>query len=136
MTSGSPRWWPRTTLAAFYLFAGILHLIRPEPFLLIMPGWIPYPHAVVQLTGICEILGALGLLSGRLRRAAGWGLALYAVCVFPANIKHAIDGLPAGNLDLGWWYHAPRFALQPVIVWWALYSGGITGWPFQVRPER
>ena len=58
-------------------------------------------------------------------------LALYAVCVYPANIKHAIEGIPVGDVQLGWWYHAPRLALQPVLVWWALFAGKITDWPFR-----
>jgi hypothetical protein len=29
-----------------------------------------------------------------------------------------------------WCYHAPRLALQPVLVWWALFCSGIINWPF------
>lgn len=118
-------------LAAVYLAAGILHLTLPAPFLAITPGWVPEPTLVIAATGLCELAGAVGLLIPRLRRAAGIGLALYAVCVFPANVKHALDGVPA--VPLGWWYHAPRLALQPVLVWWALFAGGVISWPFRTR---
>ena len=121
----------RLVLAVIYLLAGCLHVATPGPFLLIMPQWVPYPQLVIMLTGLCEIVGGVGLLSHRFRRAAGIGLALYAVCVFPANIKHAIDGLPADYIQLGWWYHAPRLLLQPVLVWWALFAGESTDWPFR-----
>ncbi|MBC9205364.1 DoxX family protein [Roseomonas aerophila] len=121
----------RWVLALAYLAAGILHLAMPEAFLRIVPGWVPYPHAVILATGACEILGAIGLMTRRLRRAAGIGLALYAVCVFPANIKHAVDDLSGLHAGLGWWYHGPRLALQPVLVWWALQAGVI----FQGRSE-
>ncbi len=121
----------RVLLAALYLLAGILHIATPGTFLLIMPDWVPYPTQVILFTGCCEIAGAVGLMVPRLRRAAGIGLALYAICVFPANIKHAIDGLPPGHLQLNWWYHAPRLMLQPVLVWWALLAGGVTRWPFR-----
>ncbi len=123
----------RWLLAALYLVAGLFHLSTPQTFLLITPDWVPWPRQVIFLTGLCEIAGALGLLTRRLRRAAGAGLALYAVCVFPANIRHAFVGLPPGQLQLGWWYHAPRLALQPVIVWWALFAGELTDWPFRRR---
>jgi uncharacterized membrane protein len=86
---------------------------------------------VILVTGFLEIAGAIGLLTRSWRRAAGIGLALYAICVFPANIKHALDGLPAGRIQLGWWYHGPRLALQPVLVWWALYAGEVIRWPFR-----
>ena len=126
----------RWVLAVLYLLAGVFHISAPGTFLLITPDWVPYPRQVILGTGLCEIAGAFGLLTQRLRRAAGAGLALYAVCVFPANIKHAFEGLPAGQVQLGWWYHAPRLALQPVIVWWALFAGELTGWPFRRRRPR
>ena len=112
----------------------MLHLSTPEAFLLITPDWVPLPRAVILGTGLCELAGACGLLSRRLRRAAGIGLALYAVCVVPANIRHALVGLPPGHVQLGWWYHAPRLALQPVLVWWALFAGEVVDWPWQARP--
>ncbi|WP_428377090.1 DoxX family protein [Lichenicoccus sp.] len=118
--------WP---LAAIYLAAGLFHLSIPGTFLMITPDWVPFRHLVIIATGLCEIAGAIAL-NTRLRRAAGVALALYAICVYPANIKHALYGLPAGQMQLGWWYHAPRLALQPVLVWWALYAGDVIEWPF------
>ncbi len=120
----------RIILAAAYAATGMLHFAMPSMFLLITPGWVPYPRDVILFTGACELAGAAGLLTRRLRHAAGIGLALYAVCVLPANIKQAIDDLPAGQVQLNWWYHAPRLALQPVLVWWALFAGGVVDWPF------
>lgn len=116
----------RWVLAAFYFAAGVIHLVNPAPFLTIMPGWVPAPYAVVLFTGVAEILGAIGLVqpfSPRLRRAAAWGLALYALCVFPANINHfAIDmAKPDGGLGLA--YHVPRMFAQPAIIWLALWLG-------------
>ena len=126
----------RIALATIYFVAGVAHLSTPSTFLLITPSWVPFPRDVILGTGVCELAGAGGLLTRRLRRAAGIGLALYAVCVFPANIKHAVDGLPAGQVQLGWWYHAPRLALQPVLVWWALFAGEALSWPFGRRAAR
>jgi uncharacterized membrane protein len=120
----------RWVLAAVYVTAGVFHIAAPAAFLMITPDWVPFPRQVILGTGLCELAGAGGLITRRFRRAAGIALALYAVCVFPANIKHAIDGLPPGQVQLGWWYHAPRLALQPVLVWWALFAGGVVTWPF------
>jgi uncharacterized membrane protein len=121
----------RWVLGALYAAAGVLHLMAPAGFLLITPPWVPSPHLVIAATGLCEIAGAVGLQIPLLRRAAGIGLALYAVCVFPANIQHALHGLPPGYPQLSWWYHGPRLALQPVLVWWALFAGGVMTWPFR-----
>ena len=120
----------RVLLAVFYSVAGILHIAIPEPFLTITPAWVPQAEAVILLTGLCEIAGAIGLLIPSLRRYAAIGLALYAVCVFPANIKHAIDSLGAVSVSpLQWLYHIPRLFLQPAIVWATLFAGGLLTWP-------
>ena len=117
------RYWLRWSLAALYMGAGILHVEWPEPFLSITPDWVPFPEQVILLTGLVEIACAIGLGIPPARRFAGVALALYAVCVFPANIKHAMLDLGSnGHGGLGWWYHAPRLMLQPVLVWAALYA--------------
>lgn len=128
----------RWVLAVAYCIVGIIHLRSPGGFLPIMPGWVPYPREVILITGACEIAGAAALLTGRLRYAAGVMLALYALCVFPANIKHAVEGVVVGGTRLSWWYHAPRLAFQPVLIWWALYAGGVTDWTpaLRERPAR
>ena len=120
-------------MAAIYLVFGVIHVVTPDPFLLIMPDWVPFPREVVVLTGICEIAGAIGLVIGRTRWLAGVMLALYAVCVYPANIKHALDHVMVPQLPSSWWYHGPRLAFQPVFVWWALFCAGVIDWPFGPR---
>ena len=117
-------------LAVFYLAAGVFHLRAPGGFLRIMPPGIPFPEAVVALTGVCEILGAVGLLLPQTRRLAGVMLALYALCVWPANIYHAFWGIHVPPLPDSWWYHGPRLAFQPVLIWAALYAGGLR-WPLR-----
>jgi uncharacterized membrane protein len=123
----------RYGLAALYVFIGIVHLAATDAMLPLMPDWVPEPRLVIQLTGLCEIAGAVGLLTGRLRRAAAIGLALYAVCVYPANLKHAFDHVHVDGIPDSWWYHGPRLAFQPVFVWAALWAGGLVDWPFRAR---
>jgi uncharacterized membrane protein len=112
----------RCLLAVFYFAAGVVHLVNPAPFLTITPAWVPAPEAVVLWTGVAEILGAIGLVqpfSKPLRGAAGWGLALYALCVWPANINHFIMDMAKADGGLGLAYHIPRMIAQPVIIWLA-----------------
>ncbi|MBP6031131.1 MAG: DoxX family protein [Sphingobium sp.] len=126
------RRWSRVIVAALYLITGIVHIAAPRGFLRITPPWVPFAPQVIFLTGIAEVAGALGLIqsiSHDLRKAAGWGLALYAVCVLPANINHMMMDL-AANKGLGWVYHGPRMLLQPVLVWLALWTGHVIEWPF------
>ena len=117
------RGWARAGLVAFFAVAGIGHLVFADSVTRIVPAWVPAPRLVVIATGLCELIGAAALVSTRWRRAAGWALALYALAVWPANFHHAALDLASGH-GLPGWYHYPRLALQPLIVWWALWASG------------
>lgn len=119
----------RLVIGLFYLAAGIIHLAHPGPFLAILPPWVPAGEAVVMLTGVAEIAGALGLWWPRVQRAAAMGLALYALAVWPANFHHMAldDGANAA-------YHLIRLPLQIPLIWWTLWAGGVIDWPW--RPKR
>lgn len=133
MTETRPRATFRWLLAAIYLAAGIIHIANPAPFLKITPAWVPYPVTVILFTGLCEVAGAIALATKPLRWWAGVLLAAYAVCVYPANVKHAIDQVLVAHQLHSLWYHVPRLLFQPVMVWWALYAGRVTDWPFKRR---
>ncbi len=113
----------RILLAAFFALAGIAHFAYADAFARIVPPFVPEPVLIVQLTGLAELAGALGLLTRRFRRAAALALAAYCLCVWPANFYHALldwrsgTGLPVA-------YHALRLPLQPVLVAWCLWVGG------------
>jgi uncharacterized membrane protein len=103
---------------------------------MIVPDWVPFPRETVLFTGLCEIAGGIALLIPRLRRLAGLMLALYAICVFPANIKHAMADVHLPPVPDSWWYHGPRLLFQPVLVWWALFCVGLIDWPLKTQPGR
>lgn len=126
----------RWGLALFYAAAGVLHIATPAPFLGITPHWVPAPATVVLLTGLAELAGAAGLVqpwSAPLRRTAGWGLALYALCVWPANFNHMLIDMARPGHGLPLAYHLPRLAAQPVLIWLALWVSGVTDWLWRKR---
>lgn len=131
--------WParmRWAMAAALLFFGTDHLVNPGRYLPMIADFVPLPLAVVLATGAAEIAGGVGLLVPRLRRAAGILLALYFVCVFPANVRNAlagggIEGLPASAA-----YYWVRLLFQPLAIWWALHASETIGWPFRRRASR
>lgn len=126
----------RWILAAFFVAAGVAHLAVPDVLLSITPDWVPFAPQLIFVTGLCEFAGAAALVTRPLRYWAGIALAVYALCVWPANIKQAIDGIVIAHIPNSWWYHAPRLAFQPVIVWWALFCAGVIDWPSARRGRR
>ena len=131
-----PRAIMRWMLAALFVAAGAAHISTPEPFLKITPDWVPFAPQVIFVTGLCELAGAAALVTKPLRRWAGIALALYALCVWPANIKQALDHIVLPNIPDSWWYHGPRLAFQPVLIWWALFCAGVIDWPWRGQSEK
>jgi uncharacterized membrane protein len=121
----------RWMLAAFFAAGGVAHLTAPQALLSITPDWVPLAPQVIFFTGLFEIAAAAALITRRLRVWAGVALAVYTICVWPANIKHAIEGIAVPHIPSSWWYHGPRLALQPVIAWWALFSADAIDWPWR-----
>ncbi len=108
----------RWALAGAMVGIGVLHVVAPEPFVSIVPRFLPEPLTLVYVSGVCEALGGAGLLVPRVRKAAGWGLIALYVAVFPANINMAISNMPIGGR------HYPvllwlRLPLQGVLIAWA-----------------
>lgn len=106
---------------------GLLHLVRPQFFEQIMPRWVPAAgpfgrRSLVLVSGVFEILGALGVLYAPTRAVAGRGLILLLVAVFPANVDML---LTARRTRAAAWWQAllvARLPIQPVIMWWVWAS--------------
>jgi uncharacterized membrane protein len=123
----------RWIIAVIYAGAGVMHLAIPDKLLLITPDWVPFAPQVIFLTGVFELAASIALITRPFRLSAGIAMAIYAICVWPANWKHAVEGIDLPHITNSWLYHGPRLALQPVIVWWALYCAGVIDWPWRKK---
>lgn len=114
----------RFLLAALFLTAGGLHLLWPEPFLLILPPWIPLPLFCVQASGVAEIAGGLGLMLpfSRLQKWTGWGLVVLLIAVFPANVYMAVAHLQIHGFPEYTWENWARLPFQVVLIYLVVYS--------------
>lgn len=130
--TGPTRWatWGRWLLGLLFVGAGLLHLVAPDAYAAAMPPWLPAHRALILASGVAEIAGGLGLLvpHAGVRRAAGWGLALLLVAVYPANVHMALAGVggPA-------WALWARLPLQGALVAWALTASGAAGYGRRVN---
>lgn len=108
-------------LAVGFLMTGVMHFTTTDRFLGMMPPWLPWHLEWVYLSGVFEIVGALGLLSRRTRRVAAYGLAALLVAVSPANLHVAMSGGHVEGLPTGAWYYWLRIPFQLVFIGWALW---------------
>ena len=84
----------RIGLAIMFFFTAAAHFNSMRSDLVAMvPPWMPSPGLAVTITGICEILGAIGLLVPRTRRIAAYALIAFLLAVLPANIHAAQEGV-------------------------------------------
>src|SRR4030088_181735 len=105
-------------LAAFFTFAGTMHFVRPRSYIAIMPDYLPAHRELVYASGAAEIVGGLGALPKRTRRAAGCWLAATMVAVFPANLHMALHPERYRRIPPALLY--ARLPVQALIIAWAL----------------
>ncbi len=101
------------------VIAGGLHFLATDAYVAIMPAYLPWHWELVYLSGIFEILGGLGLLVPRWRRAAGLGLIALYVAVFPANINMAVNNIQPSGIAIPEALLWARLPLQGVFIAWA-----------------
>jgi len=103
-------------LALFFFVAGLLHFIKADAFVQIVPPFLPFPKIIVHLTGGMELLFAMGLLISKFKRITGILLA-----VLPANIYMAMADIPFNGRDLTdfqlWFRVAMQFPLIAIVLW-------------------
>lgn len=98
--------------------AGLNHFRDPNLYIKIVPPIFADAPLLVRISGLAEIIGGLGLLAPRLRRAAGWGLIALLICVFPANIYMTMFPGAIPGLHIPLWLLWLRLPLQGIFIVW------------------
>lgn len=93
------------TQALLYVAAGMNHFWHTAMYVAIMPPHYAHPVGLVQISGVAEVLGGIGLLVPWSRRFAAWGIVAMLVVYFDVHIYMAM--------------HVDRFATIPV---WLIYA--------------
>lgn len=102
--------------------AAIAHVVNPRPYVQHLPGVVPFRGELVGITGVMELLLALGLIAPRrLQRRAGLATAAFLVLVFPANLYAAVTQVPIDGVPTGWIRWA-RLPFQVPLIAAALWS--------------
>ena len=103
----------------WFLIGGVAHFVATSLEIRIVPPFVPWPHAVVLISGVFELLGALGVILPSTRRAAGVGLFALTIAVTPANLymlQHAeLFAVPVWALVL----RLPLQLALLALIWWS-----------------
>jgi uncharacterized membrane protein len=73
-------------VVTWFLVGGVAHFLLVDAFVSVVPPSLPQPVLLVYVSGVFEILGAVGVMLPRWRRRAGIGLVLLTIAVTPANV--------------------------------------------------
>jgi uncharacterized membrane protein len=116
------QWSLRIALATMFMFTAAAHFNAMRKDLIAMvPPIFPAPGLLVTITGVLEVVGAIGLLYPPTAPWAAIGLALLMIAMFPANVyaarkKLTLRGRPATSL----W---PRAMIQLLFIVLVLLAG-------------
>ncbi|GAA2386261.1 hypothetical protein GCM10010420_06220 [Streptomyces glaucosporus] len=115
------------TGTAHFVPDGVTVMPSHTDLVAMVPPFVPFPRLAVYLTGVLELLGALGLVVGATRPAAGAGLAVLFVLMFPANVYAAVADVPFnGEPATPLWFRVPE---QVLFIGIALWAAGVTDGP-------
>jgi uncharacterized membrane protein len=88
----------RGGLAAMFLLTASAHWgKRRSDLIRMVPAVFPRPDLIVTITGVLELLGAVGLLFPATAPAAAACLAGLLIAMFPANVRAALHKLTIGG---------------------------------------
>ena len=115
----------RIAMSIMLVFTAIGHFAFTKGMSMMIPEFIPFKENVVYITGIFEILLAIGLQIPKLRLVSGWILVIFFLLILPANINASIhkvnyqNGTFDGNGLLYLWFRIP---LQILFIIWTYIS--------------
>lgn len=111
--------WHLYLMAVIYIFAGLMHFVKPEVYLRIMPRFLPFHKTLVFLSGLAEVVAGIGLFFEATKNIAIYGiitmLAIFLlVHVYMLTSKEAGAGFPK-------WLLLLRLPLQFGLMFWAYW---------------
>lgn len=123
-------------LSILFIVAGVIHFVIPNRYVGIMPPWIPYQLELVYVSGVAEMLGGIGLMLANVRGAAGIGLIVLLIAVFPANVQMLGNAMHDGGSALYIALLFLRLPLQPLLIVWVYRAAVMAARPTTAQVPR
>jgi uncharacterized membrane protein len=114
----------RVGLSFLFLFTGVGHYIRTLGMAQMVPPFLPYPEETIYITGVFELIGAIGLWIPVMRRLVGIALILMLIGFLPINFYAAFNYVDFGGHGIGPIYLLVRVPYQVLLIWWTYNATG------------
>src|SRR5574341_2643644 len=112
----------RVGLSLFFIFTAMSHFIKTEEMAAMLPPFVPNHAEIILVTGVFELLGAIGVWIPRLRKITGLCIILMLIGILPANIYPAINRVDFGGHGSGPVYLLVRIPFQIFVIGWAYFA--------------
>ncbi|MCT4699490.1 DoxX family protein [Tenacibaculum haliotis] len=115
----------RIAISIMLLFTAIGHFYFTKGMSMMIPKFIPFKEFIIYLTGMFEILLAIGILIPRFQIISAWLLIFFLLLMLPANIYASLNkinyqrGTFDGNGLIYLWFRIP---LQILFIVWTYLS--------------
>lgn len=109
-------------LSLFFFFTAIGHFLRSDEMAAMLPPAVPYRVELIYLTGVFELLGAIGVWIPRLTRLTGLLLIIMLIGILPANIYSALQRVDFGGHGAGPFYLLVRVPFQLFVICWTYFA--------------
>ena len=115
----------RIAMSIMLVLTAVGHFAFTKGMSMMIPKFIPFKESFVYLTGMFEILLAIGLLITKFKTISGYALIIFLLLMLPANIYASVNNvnLQKGTLDgNGMMYLWFRIPLQILFIIWTYIS--------------
>jgi uncharacterized membrane protein len=111
----------RFLLIAFYAFAGLYHFINPEFYHGLIPDYLPFPELINYISGVLEIVLAVGVAIPKYRLIAVKGIIILLILFIPSHIYFITMGscVEDGLCVSPWVAWARLIIIHPLLLLWA-----------------
>ena len=109
-------------LTLLLLVTGSAHFAQTAAMASMLPPWVPYRVPIVHVTGVFELMGAIGIWVPAVARLTGLCLIVMLIGILPANVYAAMNRLPFGGHDAGPAYLLVRVPFQLLLIGWVYFA--------------
>lgn len=120
----APRTRAKVGVSLLFLVTASGHFTQTAAMAQMLPPWVPSRVGIIYVTGVLELLGAIGIWVPGMAKPTGLCLILMLVGVFPSNVYAALNRVPFGGHESGPVYLLVRLPFQVMLIAWIYKATG------------